>query len=52
MAKKKIQKTLIVGLGGTGNLALKYAKKRFYEMYGKGESFDKFETIMSDSILS
>ncbi|MGY8917964.1 MAG: tubulin-like doman-containing protein, partial [Flavobacteriales bacterium] len=43
MAKKKIQKTLIVGLGGTGNLALKYAKKRFYEMYGKGESFDKFE---------
>ena len=33
MEKKKIVKTLLIGLGGTGNLALKYAKKRFYEMY-------------------
>ena len=43
MAKKKIAKTLLVGLGGTGNLALKYAKKRFYEMYGEGKPFSEFE---------
>ena len=43
MAKKKIAKTLLVGLGGTGNLALKYAKKRFYEMYGDGKPFSEFE---------
>ena len=40
--KIKISKTLLIGLGGTGNLALKYAKKRLYEMYGEGESYDKF----------
>lgn len=38
-----IRKTLFIGLGGTGNLALKYAKKRFYEIYGKGQNFDDFE---------
>ena len=43
MAKKTIAKTLFIGLGGTGNLALKYAKKRFYEIYKKdGETFDSF----------
>ena len=40
--KIKISKTLLIGLGGTGNLALKYAKKRLYETYGEGESYDKF----------
>ena len=41
--KRKITKTLLIGLGGTGNLALKYAKKRFYEIYGKGETFSEFK---------
>jgi len=43
MAKKKISKTLLIGLGGTGNLALKFAKKRFYEIYGNGTEYDKFD---------
>ena len=30
-----ITKTLLIGLGGTGNLALKFAKKRFFEIYSK-----------------
>jgi len=42
MPRIKIAKTLLVGLGGTGNLALKYAKKRFHEMYGAGKSYDDF----------
>jgi len=33
MAKIKLTKTLIIGLGGTGNMALKFAKKRYYELY-------------------
>jgi len=46
--KIKISKTLLIGLGGTGNLALKYAKKRLYETYatingaGERESYDNF----------
>jgi len=43
MPRRKIAKTLLVGLGGTGNLALKYAKKRFHEMYGAGKSYDDFD---------
>jgi hypothetical protein len=43
MGKRKIAKTLLVGLGGTGNLALKFAKKRFYEMYGNDKPFSEFE---------
>jgi len=44
MPKQRISKTLIIGLGGTGNLALKYAKKRYWETYGKqnGVSFPDF----------
>jgi len=34
---QKIAKTLLVGLGGTGVLALKYAKKRFFETYANEE---------------
>ena len=42
--RRKITKTLFIGLGGTGNLALKYAKKRFYEIYGKEEeTFSEFK---------
>jgi hypothetical protein len=41
--KIKISKTLLIGLGGTGNLALKYAKKRLYETYGEGQPYDKFD---------
>lgn len=40
---KKIVKTLLVGLGGTGNKALKYAKKRYYEMYSEGQSIETFD---------
>tara|TARA_B100000795_G_scaffold72593_1_gene51272 strand:+ start:4688 stop:7567 length:2880 start_codon:yes stop_codon:yes gene_type:complete len=39
---QRIVKTLLVGLGGTGNLALKYAKKRFFEMYATG-SYEDFD---------
>ena len=40
---QKIRKTLFIGLGGTGNLALKFAKKRFYEIYGEGIEPNKFD---------
>ena len=43
MAKKKVVKTLLIGLGGTGNLALKYAKKRFHEMYGDQNNYADFD---------
>lgn len=34
---KKIAKTLLIGLGGTGVSTLKYAKKRFFETYANEE---------------
>jgi len=34
---QKITKTLLIGLGGTGVSALKYAKKRFFETYANEE---------------